>query len=194
MLQAPAPVLKLVFTVLSLGVDSTHGVRPARRSDLPALAAIRRQSWWAAYRGVLPESELRGMNDRRTAQRMARALMTDARSILVVEDGAQGRLGYAWIGPHRERYGGHRGEIYELYLHPRAQGRGAGRQLLVAAIWALVERGLHPVLVWVLAANQAQNFYAACGGERVGQGPVKVAGRMMTRLAFSWRDALPMPG
>lgn len=97
------------------------------------------------------------------------------------------------MGPHREGYDGHRGEIYELYLHPRAQRQGAGRQLLVMAIWSLVEQGLHPVLVWVLAANPARHFYAACGGVQVGRGPVTVGGRALTRLAFSWQGALPLP-
>lgn len=142
---------------------------------------------------MLPEAELRRMDDRRTARRMAMALRAPAQQLLVVEDAYGRPLGYAWVGPHREGYGGHRGEIYELYLHPRAQGQGAGRSLLVAAIWSLVDRGMHPVLVWVLAANPARHFYAACGGVHVGQGPVTVSGRVLTRLAFSWQGALPLP-
>ncbi|MCA9707160.1 MAG: GNAT family N-acetyltransferase [Myxococcales bacterium] len=179
--------------MLSLPVAPAHEVRPARATELLELAAVRRLSWWAAYRGVLPEAELRRMDDARTARRMAAALRARAQSLLVVEDRHGRPFGYAWAGPHREGLGGHRGELYELYLHPHAQGQGAGRSLLVAAIWSLVDLGLHPVLVWVLAANPARHFYAACGGVQVGQGPVTVAGRTLTRLAFSWKGALPLP-
>ncbi len=133
------------------------------------------------------------MDDRRTVGRMKKALNGPTASLLVVESQPGTPLGYAWIGPHRERHHGHRGEIYELYLHPRAQGQGAGRQLLVSSIWALVDLGLHPVWVWVLAANPAQHFYAACGGMPMGRGPVQVGGRWLTRMAFSWRGALPLP-
>ncbi len=180
--------------MLSLPADSSHRVRPARRDELLELAELRRLSWWQAYRGVLPARELRTMNDRRTARRMAGALRSSVSHILVVEAQPDRPLGYAWLGPHRERFGAHRGEIYELYLHPRAQGQGAGRRLLVDSIWALVDRGFHPVLVWVLAANPARHFYAACGGECVAQGPVNVAGRTLTRLAYSWQHGLPLPG
>lgn len=179
--------------VLSLSTGSSHGVRPARPDELLALATLRRHSWWEAYRRILPQAELRRMNDDRTARRLAAAQRSPTQSLLVVEDPTGRPLGYAWLGPHRHSTDGHRGEIYELYLDPRAQGQGAGRSLLVSAIWSLVERGQHPVLVWVLAANPARHFYAACGGARIGQGPIEIAGRTLTRMAYSWRDQLPLP-
>lgn len=193
-MQRAAPGLKLDVVVLALPTAApAFMVRPALRSELPALATIRRRSWWAAYRGMLPEAELRRMDDRRTARRMAPALRSRLQRLLVAVD-ERGRVqGYAWVGPHRDGLSGHHGEVFELYLDPDVQGRGAGRQLLVAGIWWLVERGLHPVLVWVLAGNSARHFYAACGGELVAQGLVTVAGRELTRLAYSWREGLPLP-
>lgn len=193
-MRRDADPLKLPF-VLSLPVASSSSarVRAARLADLPALARIRRLSWWAAYRGILPQAELRRMDDDVIARRMAHAITRRWHQLLLVEDEHAHALGYAWLGPHRDRMGDHRGEIFELYLHPHAQGRGAGRQLLVAAIWALVDLGLHPVLVWVLAANPARHFYEACGGVLVAQGPVTAGDRTLTRLAYSWRDAFPLP-
>jgi GNAT superfamily N-acetyltransferase len=179
--------------VLALSTDSPVRVRPARPGDLMALAAVRRESWWAAYRALIPPAELMRLDDGRTARRMAAALGSATHRILLVEDDARGPVGYAWLGPHREGVGRHRGEILELYLHPEAQGRGLGRRLLVDGIWWLVDRGMHPVIVWVLAANPARHFYEACGGVRVGQGPVTVGGRVLTRVAYSWADSLPLP-
>ncbi|MCH9680297.1 MAG: GNAT family N-acetyltransferase [Deltaproteobacteria bacterium] len=179
--------------MLALPTTTPFAVRRAEPSDLPALAATRRASWWATYRGVVPEAELRSMDDRRTVGRMAQAQRSSLQRLLVVEDRPGTPLGYAWTGPHREGHAGHRGEIYELYLHPLALGRGAGRQLLTSAIWGLVEQGLHPVWVWVLAANPARHFYAACGGAPMGQGRVTVGGRTLTRLAFGWGTVLPLP-
>lgn len=194
-LQPPALPLKLSPVVLSLSSTSIARarVRVARLADLRALAAVRRESWWSAYRGLVPDAELRRMDDARIVQRMAVAIRQRWNLIVLVEDEHARPLGYAWIGPHRDRFGAHLGEIFELYLHPDAQGQGAGRQLLVAAIWSLVEQGLHPVLVWVLAANPARHFYESCGGVRVGQSPVNVGGRTLTRIAYSWTDALPLP-
>jgi GNAT superfamily N-acetyltransferase len=179
--------------VLALPTVPPARVRAARAGDLPVLAVVRRESWWSAYRGIVPDAALRRMDDHRTAERMASTLGSSLHRILVVEDDERRRLGYAWLGPHREGLDGHRGEILELYLHPAAQGRGVGRRLLVSGIWWLVERDLHPVLVWVLAANPARHFYEACGGVRVAQGSVQIGGRTLTRLAYSWSDTLPLP-
>ncbi|MEM7159124.1 MAG: GNAT family N-acetyltransferase [Myxococcota bacterium] len=173
---------------------TTHAqIRPATRDDLLALAAIRRRSWQATYEGVVPDAVLRGMNDQRTARTMVRGIRARTEALLVAESPDGTRLGYAWVGPHRDGLPGHHGEIYELYLDPDTQGQGIGRQLLVAAIWALVERGLQPVVVWVLAANPARQFYEACGGEPIARGWVKVGGRQLPRLALSWRGGLPLP-
>lgn len=179
--------------MLALATNTPVRVRAARDSDLGPLAVIRRESWWAAYHRIIPHDWLRGMNDRRTAQRMAGVLSSSRDRILVVEDDDHGPLGYAWVGPHRGGVAGHGGEILELYLHPAVQGRGLGRQLLVTGIWWLVDRGMHPVLVWVLAANPARHFYEACGAERVGQGPVTIGDHTLLRVAYSWRDSLPLP-
>lgn len=179
--------------MLALSTSGTARVRVARRGDLQALAAVRRESWWAAYRNIIPHDELARLDDGRTVRRMAAALGSSLQRILLVEDRVHGPVGYAWLGPHRDGVGDHRGEILELYLHPRAQGHGLGRRLLVDGIWWLVERGLHPVLVWVLAANPARHFYEACGGVRVGQGPVTVGNHPLVRVAYSWAGALPLP-
>jgi GNAT superfamily N-acetyltransferase len=179
--------------MLALATDPPVRVRAARESDLGPLAVIRRKSWWAAYHRIIPHDWLRGMNDGRTAQRMASALASSRDRILVVEDDDHGPLGYAWVGQHRGGVAGHGGEILELYLHPAVQGRGLGRQLLVTGIWWLVDRGMHPVLVWVLAANPARHFYEACGAQPVGQGPVTIGDHTLLRVAYSWRDSLPLP-
>lgn len=179
--------------VLGLPTNASARIRPATRDDLLALAAIRRRSWQATYRGVVPDAVLDGMSDRRSAHTMVRGTRSPLEAVLLAEGPDGTPLGYAWVGPHREGLPGHGGEIYELYLEPAAQGQGIGRQLLVAAIWALVERGLQPVVVWVLAANPARRFYEACGGEPLVRDTVKIGGRTLRRIALSWRGGLPLP-
>lgn len=111
----------------------------------------------------------------------------------MVEQHSGPPFGYAWAGPQLNRDLSHRGEIYELYLQPEAQRQGSGRQLLTSMLWTLAERRLWPVVVWVLAANPARNFYRACGGRQILAGPVRVTGQRLVRLAFEWDEALPLP-
>ncbi len=180
--------------MLALVRDGSLRVRAARPDDLPRLAVIRRESWWAAYHRILAHDWLRAMNDRRAAQRMAAGLGSSRHRILVAETEVDGVLGYAWVGQRHAHRDDHGGELLVLYLHPSAWGHGHGRRLLVAGIWWLVEHDLHPVLVWVLAANHpARRFYEACGGEPVGQGPITIGAQELLRVAYGWRDALPLP-
>ena len=64
---------------------------------------------------------------------------------------------------------GFAGEIFELYVHPRLQGRGLGRELM-AQTWSELERaGFRWGVLWVLEANKsAQRFYERCGLHRDG--------------------------
>ncbi len=170
-------------------------VRRAKTSDVPTLARIRAESWREAYREILPPSVLAGIDLPRCALRMRQAVVGQQRGkrLLVAEDAGGAVIGYAWCGPQADRRLPFRGEIYELYLLPGRQGQGVGRTLLGSAIWSLVDLGLNPVLVWVLASNDARHFYESCGGELVARSPIDVDGYETTRLAYGWRRALPLP-
>lgn len=112
---------------------------------------------------------------------------------LLVATQADRPVGYAMGGFQADGRLAFRGEIHELYIHPDHQRRGIGRALLARSIWTLVAHGLNPVMLWVLAQNTARHFYASCGGTLVARSPITVAGRRLPRLAYGWRDALPLP-
>ena len=175
-------------------LDAPVRLRPARRGDVDALASVRIASWQHAYRTILPAAELRGMTMAASIAKFERALYRprfDEHLLVATHDDRP--IGYAMGGIQPDRRLAFRGEIYELYLHPNHQHRGIGRALLARSIWTLVARGLNPVMLWVLARNSARHFYAACGGTLVANSRITVAGRRLPRLAYGWRDALPLP-
>ena len=70
---------------------------------------------------------------------------------LLVAADADGTLaGLHWL----KRRGAGSGEVYNLAVHPRAQGRGVGPALLHAGLAHLTESGCHEVVLWVDAANE----------------------------------------
>jgi len=142
-------------------------IREATRRDAPRIAAIHAESWRAAYAGVLPRAYLRELRvpvlRARWRERIRRARRRGER-VLVAED--EGVLGFAESGPsrHSREWAGHAGEVFMLYVDPRAQGRGAGTSLLSAASRELEARGAFWLHVWVLEENVlARSFYDSRG-------------------------------
>jgi mycothiol synthase len=80
---------------------------------------------------------------------------------LLVAEVEPGRLGGVhWL----KRRGGGVGEVYNLAVHPDAQGRRLGPLLLAAGLAHLHEVGCHEVLLWVdLANDRAVQLYTAQG-------------------------------
>lgn len=140
-------------------------IRRAIPADAARIARIHRDSWRTAYAGILRQAEL----DRLTLRRLTKRWRDNLRGVAVAE--LNGVVeGFALIGPSRDLdVAGFAGEIYMLYVHPSAWGRGVGRALLRAAIAALENRGHRWLVLWVLAENTAaQAFYARVGLQRDG--------------------------
>ncbi len=80
--------------------------------------------------------------------------------LLVAQDPDGHLAGIHWL----KRRGGGVGEVYNLAVHPRAQGRGAGPALLRAGLDHLDAVGCTEVLLWVDTANErAVHLYRAQG-------------------------------
>jgi ribosomal protein S18 acetylase RimI-like enzyme len=143
-------------------------IRPARLEDVPEIAAVHVRSWQAAYRGLLPQGYLEGLDPSQRIGQWERSLSAADRSdgrTLVADAG--GRLsGFVSYGPARDDDADSRraGEIYAIYLVPAAWDQGIGRQLMAAALDRLSEAGFDQVILWVLDSNvRARRFYEAGG-------------------------------
>ena len=80
--------------------------------------------------------------------------------LLVAEDPDGTLAGLHWL----KRRGAGAGEVYNLAVHPRAQGRGVGPALLHAGVRYLADIGCEEVILWVDAANErAVNLYRRHG-------------------------------
>lgn len=126
-----------------------------------ALAQIHVAAWQAAYRGVMPDAFLDGLDVRQRTERWRQTLAgaggpgAAPEVVLVVELDDGPPLGFAITGPEREPapHSETRGELWAMNIAPDAWGRGLGRLLLQAAERALSEAGYADAVLWVVAAN-----------------------------------------
>lgn len=146
-------------------------LEPAAPDDAAALASIFLRCWQTAYRGVVDDAIIDGL-DATVVERSWRGLVDESRSALVVArvDGAACGMVRFGVDPGDCRSG----HVFSLYVDPDAAGAGIGRALLAHAARELAASGRGRATLWVFAANsRALRFYGAAGWEPTGESRVE---------------------
>ena len=146
-----------------------------------ALTQIHIDAWKWAYRGILPDHYLQGLDQQyeRRLQVWRRVLGADvARSAVWVADEGEEAVGFASTGPSRaEGAPPTHAELYSIYLLERVAGTGVGHALLAAATAQMRKQYYLVATLWVLEGNvRAKQFYAREGWTPDG-------GRMVEQMA-----------
>ena len=141
-------------------------IRTATPLDADAIARVQVATWRVAYKDIVPDAHLNGLDWREWAiarrEQLERATDEGVRVHVALVD--ESLVGYVATGPERESSPSAPPgqEIYALYLAPELWGRGIGRDLLSRAV-ADVPPDV-PVTLWVLADNlRARSFYERRG-------------------------------
>jgi ribosomal protein S18 acetylase RimI-like enzyme len=143
-------------------------IRTAVEQDAAQIADVHVRSWQGAYRGLMPQEYLDGLDPARRAEMWARATSRadGTRSgVLVAQDQTAIRA-FVSFGPTRDddQDPEQTGEISAIYAAPAAWGTGCGRDLMAAALEILAAAGYRQVTLWVLDTNErARRFYEAAG-------------------------------
>jgi GNAT superfamily N-acetyltransferase len=139
-------------------------IRPARSDETREIAQVHVRSWQHAYRGLLPEAFLAGLDVEARAAMWAEAIATGAPRLLVAEVSAA-IAGLSAFGACRDAGAdAAERELWALYVAPEHWGTGVGRSLWLASREAMAAEGARAVRVWALDGNaRALRFYAAAG-------------------------------
>ncbi len=142
------------------------GIRPAQAGDGIGIGLVHVRSWQAAYRGLLPQGHLDGLDPGRRGDAWERYLDEDRRpgeSLLVAEAGGA-VVGFANVGRSRDEDADGDGEVRAIYLLADRWGQGIGRDLMTIALRALRDAAFTRAALWVLDTNdRATRFYRAGG-------------------------------
>jgi GNAT superfamily N-acetyltransferase len=168
-------------------------IRSASTADAAQIAVVMRDSWFAAYDGIIAPAII----DRATApdggarvrqsfrmrpwQRMIAAVARQPGPIqprrTPAETAAPDIIGYASFGPERDVLDtpwpypltsagsdGEVAELYALYVHPAWWSTGTGRALMDQVLAKARATGYGCITLWVLEANaRARRFYQRAG-------------------------------
>jgi GNAT superfamily N-acetyltransferase len=169
-------------------------IRRGTPDDAPAIASVRVDTWRSAYRGLVPDALLDGLDatDITTSWRRGLESIDPTRVAFVADVGAR-VVGFATGGRPRHERAGYRGEVYALYVRDAYQGQGVGRALLREAAGELVKRGLSPIVIWTLFNNpRSRGFYESLGGVVIGEKREPFEGYELHEVAYGWPDPAPL--
>lgn len=169
-------------------VEDLHDVaiRPATVADADRIAEVHVASLREAYKGVVSDEYLGGLDVRARAATWRDRLTTPARDTTIwvaEEDGTV--VGFASLGPSLDEDAERTTlQIYTIYLEPRAWGQGIARELMRTVLGA-VPAGV-TVTLWVLEANaRAAHFYRRNGFSRDGVERIEeIGGQQFTEVRY----------
>jgi ribosomal protein S18 acetylase RimI-like enzyme len=143
-------------------------VRPIRPSDVPAVARTVVAAWKVAYRGIVSNAFLDGLDVEETEQVWHEIVEMGDRTNLVVEVDRQA-IGFVGFGAARDEDTdpAQVAEVYGIYVHPDHWRTGAGSALMEAALERLRQDGYTEVVLWTMRDNTpAHGFYRKNGFRR----------------------------
>ncbi|GGX52994.1 GNAT family N-acetyltransferase [Streptomyces fructofermentans] len=147
-------------------MDERLHIRGMTLADCGRVAEIRVRGWQAAYRGMMPQAHLDGLDvAEEVPRRRAHFERAGDGVVNLVAEWDGEVVGWACHGPYRD--GGLRtrdAELYAIYVAPDRFGHGAGSALLREST-ARCAAARHPrMLLWVLERNSgARRFYERAG-------------------------------
>ena len=147
---------------------SNYQVRPATLRDAKAIAQIHTASALEAYRGIVPDDQLKAMSSvekRQAYWRVAFEYCEPQVQVAMDGDKIVGFVGFDRSRDEKSRQT--TGEIWAIYAAPSHWNKGVGVTLWDAAREGLLEEGCTNVTVWVPLRNErALRFHELAGFKR----------------------------
>jgi|SRR5580658_478737 GNAT superfamily N-acetyltransferase len=151
-------------------------IRSASTADAAEISGVQRDSWLAAYEGIIAHEIINRVTapDDGARVRQVFRLRPWQRTLVAITE--PGIVGYASFGPELDVFApwphpispagqqGQVGELYALYVHPAWWSTGTGRALMDHVLAKVSRAGYPCVLLWVLERNaRARTFYERAG-------------------------------
>jgi GNAT superfamily N-acetyltransferase len=163
-----------------------HVIRSAAIGDAHGIAAVQVASWRDAYKHILPNAYLAGLDETSKAAWWEAALIAGTPYVLVA---VRNNMVIGWIAFGVSRDTDHESccaEIHSIYLRSEWWGLGIGTTLMNAACERLKTEDYSSVTLWVYKANRAAlSFYAQRGFKHDGTENVfEIGGVLLNEVRF----------
>lgn len=166
-------------------------IRESRLSDTVEIAELHQAAWKVAYKGIIHQSYLDGLDLDNRTQKWKKILSegkTDQYKHFVALDGDR-IVGFADVGEPRDEGMLNHAEMYAIYLHPDYFSRGIGAQLFDAVKQQALTFGYEALYVLVMVDNyRARKFYERMGATMVENGvfDIEIDDKPYKEMKYHW--------
>ncbi len=138
--------------------------RKAEPDDAPAMARLITLAWQNAYRGILSDALLDGIDAEERSGRIRSAIGSGREFQYYVLEASGEIAGAAAVCACRDEDLPGAAEIAVFYIRPDLQGRGYGQEMMRRTLKEIQPPGGPPAALWVLRDNAAARaFYEKAG-------------------------------
>lgn len=161
-------------------------IRRATGSEALAVAAVHIGSWRVAYRGIMHDDFLDGLDMELRASRYKFDLTNPGDPVTFVAVDAAKVVGLVIVGPTRDEDLTGLGEVCALYVEPDQWRSGVGSALMKKAEQQLTQDGFTEASLWVLEGNfRGRGFYEATGWRTDGQTrSIEIGGSQLVEVRY----------
>lgn len=157
----PVPLLCRRFPLLPVRKIALTVIRPASVADIPVLQRLADATWWATYRNIISDEQIRYMlGQMYSPKALEQQMIVQGHRFLLARHGGR-YAGFASFSLRDPRSSVFR--LHKLYVRPDVQGAGLGRKLILAVERAAKEEGAKHIELNVNRANPALHFYERLG-------------------------------
>ena len=162
--------------------------RPGRPSDARSVASVIVTTWRESFSSIIPEPLLRAMEVEERAELIHDRFASAFYGLFVAEDPGESVVGVSDIGEPREPRTGFSAELYDIYILPRYQRLGVGKELFFRAVGHALQAQRASMFLQVLEISLYRSFYERMGGTVIDTKPHRVDGHEYDYLIYGWSN------
>jgi ribosomal protein S18 acetylase RimI-like enzyme len=160
-------------------------IRPATVEDAEAIARVKVETWRDTYKSFLDPLVLAGLSIEDQTVRWRDRLRQGQPAFTACLGGDI--VGFGVFGANRFPEVPCDGELHAIYIHPQAQGKGAGLGLMRVGVDQLLGEGYESMAVFVFKQNTpGVRFYQSLGAKFYNSSTYELGGREYPDEAYIW--------
>ena len=162
-------------------------IRNMEKEDIPAVVDIQINGWREAYKGIVADEYLTGMNRDARIKKIENSYLKYGFIVAQCQGKITGFANYIDSNKFTPETPDADCELSAIYVEPDLKRHGIGTKLFECVKEELTRKNKRKMVLWCLKDNEpSRKFYEKTGGKIIGERPVKIGRDDYTEICYSY--------